>query len=126
MCKMKKSNFYPSYSSVQSVVTVNGGAQNRSSENTPKISLLKVLEQNVNRREMLRKHFPDWEGRMEYQKKQEAFYKSAIKKQIQLKRLRIQETSSFYMKEEVDAINYFQGKGFYKYYQNVETPPNIF
>jgi len=34
-----KSNFNPSYSSVQSVVTLNGGAQNRSSGNTPKISL---------------------------------------------------------------------------------------
>ena len=47
---------------------------------------------------------------MDYQKKQEEFYKSAIKKQIQLKRLRIQDTSSFYTKEEVDAINYFHGK----------------
>ena len=62
-----KSNFNPSYSSVQSVVTLNGGTQNRSSENTPKIS--QALEQTINRREMLRKHFPDWEERMDYQKK---------------------------------------------------------
>ena len=41
------SNFNPSYSSVQSVVTLNGGAQNRSSENTPKISVPQALEQNV-------------------------------------------------------------------------------
>jgi len=75
---------------------------------------------------MLRKHFPDWEERMNYQKKQEVFYKSAIKKQIQLKRLRIQDTSSFYTNEEVDSINYFHEKGFYKYYQSLETPPNIF
>lgn len=34
-----KSNFTPSYSSVQSIVTLNGGAQNRSSENIPKISV---------------------------------------------------------------------------------------
>ena len=47
---------------------------------------------------------------MDYQKNQEEFYKLAIKKQIQLKRLRIQDTSSFYTKEEVDAINYFHGK----------------
>ena len=120
------SNFNPSYSSVQSVLTLNGGAENRSSVNTPKISAPQALEQTINRREMLRKHFPDWEGRMDYQKKQEAFYKSAIKKQIQLKRLRIQATSSFYTKEEVDAINYFHGKGSYKYYQSLETPPNIF
>ena len=121
-----RSDFNPSYGSVQSVLTLNGGARNSSSENTPKISVPQALEQTINRREMLRKHFPDWEERMDYQKKQEAFYKSAIKKQIQLKRLRIQDTSSVYTKEEVDAINYFHGKGLYKYYQSLETPPNIF
>ena len=41
----------------------------------------------------LMKTFPDWPARMDYQKKQEEFYKSAIKKQIQLKRLRIKNTS---------------------------------
>lgn len=41
------SNFNPSYSSVQLVVTLNGGAQNRLSENTPKISVPQALEQNV-------------------------------------------------------------------------------
>ena len=35
-------------------------------------------------------------------------------------------TYCFYTKEEVDAINYFHGKGFYKYYQSLETPRNIF
>lgn len=65
----QKSNYNPSYSSVQSVVTLNGGAPNRSSENTPKISVPQALEQMINRREMLRKHFPDWEERMDYQKK---------------------------------------------------------
>jgi hypothetical protein len=39
-----KSNFNPSYSSVQEVVTLNGGAQNRSSENT---SVPQALKQNV-------------------------------------------------------------------------------
>ena len=38
-----KSNFNSSYSSVQSVVTLNGGAQNRSSENTLKISVPQAL-----------------------------------------------------------------------------------
>jgi hypothetical protein len=41
-----KSNFNPSYSSVQSVVRLNGGAQNSSSGNTPKISVPRALEQN--------------------------------------------------------------------------------
>ena len=74
----------------------------------------------------LMKTFPDWPARMDYQKKQEEFYKSAIKKQIQLKRLRIQDTSSFYTKEEVDAINYFHGKGFYAKTQDSSMKPNIF
>ena len=38
-----KSNFNCSYSSVQSVVTLNGGAQNRSSENTLKIFVPQAL-----------------------------------------------------------------------------------
>ena len=39
-----ESNFNPSYSSVQSVVKLNDGAQNRSSGNTPKISVPQALE----------------------------------------------------------------------------------
>ena len=72
------------------------------------------------------KTFPDWPARMDYQKKQEEFYKSAIQKQIQLKRLRIQETSSVYTKEEVDAMNYFHGKGFYAKTQDSSMKPTIF
>lgn len=41
----------------------------------------------------LMKTFPDWKGRMDYQKKQEKFYKLAIKKQTELKKLRIKNTS---------------------------------
>lgn len=68
--------------------------------------------------------FPDWPARMDFQKKQEEFYKSAIKKQIQLKKLR--NTSSFYTKEEIDAMNYFHGKGFYAKTQDSSMKPNIF
>jgi hypothetical protein len=74
----------------------------------------------------LMKTFPDWEARMNYQKKQEDFYKLAIKKQTQLKRLRIKDTSDFYTKKEVDAINYFHGKGFYAKEQDPSVKPNIF
>ncbi len=74
----------------------------------------------------LMKTFPDWEARMDYQKKQEKFYKSAIKKQTELKRLRIKDTSGFYTKEEEDAINYFHGKGFYAKQQDPNMKPNIF
>ena len=40
-------------------------------ENTS--SVPQALKQMINRREMLRKHFSDWEEPMNYQKKQEKF-----------------------------------------------------
>ena len=63
---------------------------------------------------------------MDYQKKREKFYKSAIKKQTELKRLRIKDTSGFYTKEEQDAFDYINGKGFYVKHQDPKTSPNIF
>ena len=74
----------------------------------------------------LEQHFPDWEERMNYQKKQEEFYKSVMRKQRELKRLRIKENSNLYTKEELDAIDYFQGTGFYQKYQDSKLKPNIF
>ena len=74
----------------------------------------------------LEQHFPDWEERMNYQKKQEEFYKSAMRKESELKRLRIKDTSKFYTKQELDAIDYFHGTGFYKKYQDPAIKPNIF
>ena len=74
----------------------------------------------------LEQHFPDWEERMNYQKKQEEFYKSAMRKESELKRLRIKDTSKFYTKQELDAIDYFHGTGFYKKYQDPAMKPNIF
>lgn len=116
-----KSNFNPSYSSVQSVVTLNGGAQNKSSENTSKISVPQALEQTINRREMLRKHFPDWEERMDYQKKQEKIYRSGLARIAEAKRVRVKLKPT-----KQDAFDYFNGQNFYKYYQSLETPPNIY
>lgn len=117
------SNFNLSSSSVQSIATLNGGAQNRSSENTPKISLPQALEQTINRRKMLRKHFPDWEERMDYQKKQEKIYRSGLARIAGAKRVRVKFKLT---KQEQYAFDYFNGQNFYKYYQSLETPPNIF
>ena len=74
----------------------------------------------------LEQHFPDWENRMNYQKKQEKFYKSAMKKESELKRLRIKDTSKFYTKRELDAIDYFYGTGWYKKQQDPSMKPNVF
>ena len=74
----------------------------------------------------LEQHFPDWEEQMNYQKKQEEFYKSAMRKEREFKRLRIKENSNLYTKKELDAIDYFHGTGSYKKYQDPAMKPNIF
>lgn len=58
----------------------------------------------------LEQHFPDWKERINYQKKQEKFYKSTMRKQ--------RETLRF--KEN------FNDTGFYKEQQNSKTKLNIF
>ena len=108
-----KSNLNPSYTSVQSVVRLNGEGQNTSSESTPRIP--------VNRREMLRKHFPDWEERVDYQKKQEKIYWSVQARIAEGKRLGVK-----FKLTKQDALDYFNGENFYNYYQSLKTPPNIF
>jgi len=74
----------------------------------------------------LEQHFPDWEDLMNYQKKQEEFYKSAMRKQRELKRLIIKNICKFYTKQELDAIDYFHGTGSYKKHQDPAMKPNIF
>jgi len=63
---------------------------------------------------------------MDYQKKQEKSYKLAMKRKKELKRLRVLDKKSYYTKEELDAMNYFQGTGFYITYQDPKVKPNIF
>jgi len=60
--------------------------------------MIDALKQTINRREMLRKHFPDWEERMAYQKKQEKIYKSAMLRKREIQRLHILETPNLYTK----------------------------
>ena len=74
----------------------------------------------------LEKHFPDWDERMNYQKKQENFYKSAMKKQAELRRIKAMDKRNRYTKEELGAIDYFQGTGFYARQQNPKMKPNIY
>ena len=74
----------------------------------------------------LERHFPDWKERMDYQKRQEEFYKSATRKRKEIKRLGLLENSDFDTKEEFDAITYFEGTSRYAKYQDSRTKPNIF
>lgn len=63
------SDFNPSYNLVQSALTLHGRARNRLSKNIANISPPQAVEQNINKQEIFKKHFPDWEERMGYQKK---------------------------------------------------------
>ena len=74
----------------------------------------------------LEKSFPDWEDRMNFQKKQEKFYKSAMKKQAESRRTRMTDRSNRYTENELDAIAYFRGTGFYARQQDPKMKPNIY
>jgi hypothetical protein len=74
----------------------------------------------------LGQYFPDWAGRMDYQKKQEKFFKSAMRKKREMIRVRMKEKPKFYTKQELDAMDYFQGKGIYAKYQDKREKYNIF
>jgi len=78
---------------------------------------------SIGKKILLEKLFPDWPERVDFQNKQQKFFKSGRKKQISAKRVRkrIQLTP-----EEQDAFNYFSSTGFYKNYQSPKTSPNIF
>ena len=81
---------------------------------------------NLDFHRQLEQHFPDWSGRMDYQKKQEKFLKSAMRKKREIIRLRLREDAKLYTKEELDAMDYFQGNKFYKKQQDPRVKPNIF
>ena len=55
--------------------------------------------------------------------KQEKLYESALRKEREAKRIR-HKPDSLHTKEELDAINYFKGTGFYGKHQ--DPKPNIF
>lgn len=74
----------------------------------------------------LRKEFPNWPDRTDYQKKQEQFYRSAMKKQEACRNLRIRNPTEFYTKQELDSIDYFHGTGFYARQQSIDVKPNIY
>lgn len=73
---------------------------------------------------MLEKKFPDWLSRMDYQKKQEKLYKSAMQKKSEALRLRLKENFNRTYQEQ-HVIDYFQGTGFYTKYQ-LKKEPNMF
>jgi len=75
-------------------------------------------------REMLKKHFPDFNERINYQKKQAKFYRSALNKISEAKRVGMSNSLKLTSQEQ-DALDYYNGKNFYSSYQNVKTSPLI-
>ena len=103
---------------------VRGGTKNSDSFVTSIcLSKRKSFDPAFHRR--LEKHFPDWSGRMTFQKKQEGFYKSAMQKKREALRLRLKENFNR-TSDEQDAVNYFNGTGIYAKFQDIKTKPNIF
>ena len=99
---------------------VRGGAR----EDYPFLGKRKKFDLAFHRQ--LEQYFPDWDERMDYQKKQEKLFKSAMRKKREMKRLRTKENPKSYTKEELDAIDYFQGNGVYAKYQDKRKKQNIF
>ena len=103
--------------SIEKVTMVRGGFDPRKRKTESKIP-----------KKILRKYFPDWSVRVEYQNRQLEFLQSAKKKLREADRLRFSEDSKSKLltEDEKDALNYFGGTGFYKYHQDLNTPPNRF
>ena len=49
-----------------------------------------------------------------------------MKRKNEIKRLRLLDNKNYYTKEELDAMDYFNGTGFYQKEQDPKQKPNIF
>jgi len=77
---------------------------------------------------MLEKFFPDWTKRMNYQNQQFEVLQSGRKKIRIANKLGMNENQKLKLltPQEKDAVDYFAGTGFYKFYQDVRTPAQYF
>ena len=108
---------------IQAALVLSSGGQTEISEPVKPTSIQNKISSQVsgqtkNFREMLEKHFPDWPERIDYQKKQEKFYRSGLTRIPEAKRARIKLKLTA---EEQDAFDYFNGENFYSHPQNVKT-----
>jgi hypothetical protein len=81
------------------------------------------FDENFHR--ILRKGFPDFKKRVEFEKSQLKFYNSARSKLYRAP-LGVHYRNKLLSPHEQDAINYFTGQVFYRSQQDFRTKPNIF
>ena len=88
--------------------------------------LTKKTNIDLNLHRKLEQSFPDWDERMDYQKEREKLYEAAIKRRAQLRQTGLLDLPQRYTDEELDALAYFAGTGFYKSEQDPKKKPNKF
>ena len=78
-------------------------------------------------KEMLVKHFPDFESRASLEKQQAIIYQKAVKKikEYQMISPLVKNYQKWLTAEEKSSIDYFNGTGIYAKFQDPKTPPNI-
>ena len=78
-------------------------------------------------KEMLVKHFPDFESRASLEKQQAIIYDKAVQKIKEYQRLvpLLNNYQKWLTAEEKLSINYFHGAGIYAKFQDPKIPPNI-
>ena len=78
-------------------------------------------------KEMLVKHFPDFESRASLEKRQAIIYQKAVKKIKEYQRISplLKNYQKWLTAEEKSSIDYFHGTGIYAKFQDPKTPPNI-
>ena len=89
-----------------------------------------LRKRDIGREILYNRLFPDWPDRVEYQKEREKYYKSGLAKINQQKKYVYNSDYRRSLKlltdQEIDALDYYSGKGFYKQHQNEEALPNIY
>jgi hypothetical protein len=116
-------NTSPSYTE-QTISRIRSGSEPRKKIVIIQTSLGK-RKINIVTHRRLEKFFPDWEGRIAYQKNREKVYKAAMIKRREALILRKKEDFGL-TKDEQDAIDYFLGRDFYQTHQDPSAKPNIF
>ena len=117
-------------------LSLNNNSNSEFNSNENSITLVNSLRGGGNRKypknfdknfhRILRKGFPDSKRRIEFEKSQLEFYKSARSKLYKTPSMLMKDKMKLLSPQEHNAINYFTGQGSYRSQQDFRTEPNIF